>query len=239
MRLQPRDKAAVFQLASTVTVSWCDLAGAGVRACLALQPPPGCFVRALELELDGSSNVERAFAADTGRTSVAELITFSDAAGAPLSSLILLLAPFPEEQQTAVAAATFAFCAGPRTLVLAGAMRMPSESGPDVRSAAFHCAPPPGLLPLSTSTGLSDGFAAAWVQLCRASGQPSLLLLAPGYRVRLPGSAADDEAVAVACRLAAALAPLLKCSFSAEAAAAQRARLAAWTRCATEGTSYV
>ena len=96
-------------LAPTVAFAFCDLAGAGPRALMALEPPPGCTMSAAELDVEGLPDASRAFAAESARSAPVELITFTDASGAPHTSLLLLLAPVPEAQQTAVAAAVFEF----------------------------------------------------------------------------------------------------------------------------------
>lgn len=127
-------------------------------------------------------------------------------------------------------------------------MRFPSsQAEPTVRAVAFHGAPAAGLPGLPPDTTVTDGMLASLLHFCRAGGMPTLALLAPGYRVRLPGSAVDDEAVAVrarrvragspvsslrgvpqvACRLAASACTVLGCSFSPDAAKL-RAKLVAW-----------
>ena len=125
-------------------------------------------------------------------------------------------------------------------------MRFPaSQAEPTVRAVAFNGAPAAGMPALPPDTTIPDGMLASLLHFCRAGGLPTLALLAPGYRVRLPGSAVDDEAVAVrlrrspatfllsryapqvACRLAASACTLLGCSFSPDAAKL-RAKLVAW-----------
>ena len=77
-------------------------------------------------------------------------------------------------------------------------MRFPaSQAGPTVCAVAYNGAAAAGLPSLPPDTTVSDGMLASLLHFCRAGGLPTLALLAPGYRVRLPGSAVDDEAVAV------------------------------------------
>ena len=64
-------------------------------------------------------------------------------------------------------------------------------------AVALNGASAAGLPALPADTVLSDGLLASLLHFCRAGGTPTLALLAPGFRVRLPGSAVDDEAVAV------------------------------------------
>ena len=220
MKLHAR--GACPALASTVAFAFCDLAGAGPRALMSLEPPAGCSMAAAELDVEGLPAVSRAFATQHGRSAPLELITFADGSGKPHASLLLLLAPVPEEHQTAVAAAVYDFlkqaagarpaaprgrsrrslnrrASGPTSrLVVAAAMRFPaSQAEPTVRAVAFNGAPAAGLPGLPPDTTVSDGMLASLLHFCRAGGLPTLALLAPGYRVRLPGSAVDDEAVAV------------------------------------------
>ena len=218
-----RVRGACPALASTVAFAYCDLAGAGPRALMALEPPAGCSMVATELDVEGLPAVSRAFATQHGRSAPLELVTFADSSGTPKQSLLLLLAPVPEEHQTAVAAAIFDFlkqpagahsapaalasatlterggAAGPTSrLVVAAAMRFPaSQAGPTVCAVAYNGAAAAGLPSLPPDTTVSDGMLASLLHFCRAGGLPTLALLAPGYRVRLPGSAVDDEAVAV------------------------------------------
>lgn len=221
-RMKLRTRGACPALASTVAFAFCDLAGAGPRALMALEPPAGCSMSAAELDVEGLPAVSRAFATQHGRSAPLELITFADGSGKPHASLLLLLAPVPEEHQTAVAAAVFDFlkqsagarccvarahaaraeprrASGPTSrLVVAAAMRFPaSQAEPTVRAVAFNGAPDAGLPGLPPDTTVSDGMLASLLHFCRAGGLPTLALLAPGFRVRLPGSAVDDEAVAV------------------------------------------
>ena len=218
-----RVRGACPALASTVAFAYCDLAGAGPRALMALEPPAGCSMVATELDVEGLPAVSRAFATQHGRSAPLELVTFADSSGKPHASLLLLLAPVPEEHQTAVAAAIFEFlkqpagapsapcslasaaltmpgcAAGPTSrLVVTAAMRFPASQGePTVCAVAFNGAAAAGLPSLPPDTTVSDGMLASLLHFCRAGGLPTLALLAPGYRVRLPGSAVDDEAVAV------------------------------------------
>ena len=218
-----RVRGACPALASTVAFAYCDLAGAGPRALMALEPPAGCSMVATELDVEGLPAVSRAFATQHGRSAPLELVTFADSSGAPKQSLLLLLAPVPEEHQTAVAAAIFDFlkqpagahsapnalasaaltepcgAAGPSSrLLVAAAMRFPaSQAEPTVCAVAYNGAAAAGLPSLPPDTTVSDGMLASLLHFCRAGGLPTLALLAPGYRVRLPGSAVDDEAVAV------------------------------------------
>ena len=180
---------------------------------------------ATELDVEGLPAVSRAFATQHGRSAPLELVTFADSSGKPHASLLLLLAPVPEEHQTAVAAAIFEFlkqpagalsapgalasaaltvpgrASGPTSrLVVTAAMRFPaSQAEPTVCAVAFNGAAAAGLPSLPPDTTVSDGMLASLLHFCRAGGLPTLALLAPGYRVRLPGSAVDDEAVAVRC----------------------------------------
>jgi hypothetical protein len=285
-------------LAPTVAFAFCDLAGAGPRALMALEPPPGCTMSAAELDVEGLPGASRAFAAESARSAPVELITFADASGAPHTSLLLLLAPVPEAQQTAVAAAVFEFVtqaahgagtpgarAAVRTaalslrararagavsrFVVVAAMRFPSGQGDkdDVRAVALNGASAAGLPSLPADTLVSDGLLASLLHFCRAGGTPTLALLAPGFRVRLPGSAVDDEAVAVratpafllrrrtprradaeprcacaraqvACRLAGSACTTLGCSFSPDAAKL-RAKLVAWNSAADAEASVM
>ncbi len=144
----------------------------------------------------------------------------------------------------------------------------PTEKEADVRAVALGGASAAGLPSLPPDTAVPDGLLASMLHFCRAGGAPTLALLAPGYRVRLPGSAADDEAVAVrrcapvrraetlltrclrvarllpraraqvACRLAASACTVLGCSFSPDAANL-RAKLVAWNSTAGEDTGVM
>lgn len=100
-------------LAPTVAVAFCDLAGAGPRALMALEPPAGCTMSATELDVEGLPSAERAFVT-AQRTAPVELFTFSDADGTPRTSLLVLLAPVAEAHQTSVAAALYEFVSAPQ-----------------------------------------------------------------------------------------------------------------------------
>jgi hypothetical protein len=131
MKLRARGGACPT-LGASVAFAFCDLAGAGPRALLALEPPPGCSMRAVEVELEGLPGAARAFAVDPARTAPLELITFVDASGAARTSLLLLLAPVPEPHQTAVAAAVFEF------LTQAAASALPATAA-SARAGAPAC----------------------------------------------------------------------------------------------------
>ena len=211
-RFELRARGEVPQLAPMVAVGWADCAcGAGSLALAALLPPDGCVSVSCDLEL-----VEAGTAVPVGR-----LVTFQEAAGSvPRTSLLLLSTPAAlcEEEQTAVAAAVHEFAVAKqetaegvqRLFLLVGAMRFPAELDDEgtLRALAFNGASSRKRPGFPAATPVPDGLLAGLLNIARASGTPTLALLAPAHLLRSQSA----ECLEIARTCAIALCGYLDCA---------------------------
>jgi len=177
--------------------------GAGVAALLALEPLAAGVRTVTELQLG-----------DTSAEPVGRLITHG-------SLSLLLLRSLADVEEISVGAAVCALAAGSKLLVFA-ALRFPATLPDDgvVRTIAFSGASRGERPAFPPDAAVEDGFLAALLHVARASGTPTLALLAPAHKARR----SDVEEVTDVCRLlAAAAARELDCAFEMKSSEAVRA----------------
>lgn len=191
--------------------AWPDVCGAGLRALAALEPAEGSTCSSCELIADGVD----------AKGPHARLINFLDAGAGVRASLLLFLLPTDQAHHTEAAAALHSFLfAGsqtPPTVVPVAAIRFsPSvrDNSGLVRAIALNGAPSHKRPGIPEDAPLQDGVLAGMIHICRASGTPTLALLAQGF-ARQP----EEDVQDVARALAAATCGVLDCGFSSHAIA--------------------
>ena len=197
----------------TVAVGVVDIAGAGVRALLAMRPPGAA---ALELELTGiPASVDREGAAGpTFGDDVAAICLVQPTPGVSLIAVNRPLsaaeeAPFaPRSSGAAPLMACWKTTPSPPTLSLSAPATMHNGAAPlDLGANGGD-----GVHRLPGNLPIPDGAIAACVHSLRHAGVPTVCALTHGYRVAKLGSEAETDAAAAAARLGTAVAKGLGCA---------------------------
>ena len=202
----------------TVAVGVVDIAGAGVRALLAMRPPGAA---ALELELTGiPASVDREGAA--GPTFGDDVAAICLVQPTPGVSLIAVNRPLSAAEEAPFAHALASLVTERRAplCIVAGALRLNVGGEGVVFQHAINGAAPldlganggDGVHRLPGNLPIPDGAIAACVHSLRHAGVPTVCALTHGYRVAKLGSEAETDAAAAAARLGTAVAKGLGCA---------------------------
>ena len=201
----------------TVAVGVVDIAGAGVRAMLAMRPPGAA---ALELELTGiPASADREGA--VGPTFGDDVAAVCLVQPAPGVSLIAVNRPLSAAEEAPFAHALASLVTERRAplCIVAGALRLNVGGEGVVFQHAVNGAAPldlgdggDGVNRLPGDLPIADGAIAACIHSLRHAGVPAVCALTHGYRVAKLGSAAETEAAAAAARLGTAVAKGLGCA---------------------------